>query len=110
MTWPLTIWMRSPGSATTRLMKLTSDFSGVGRGHGCPSRCGAPHCPVPPLSAPAGGWETTSAPAPAALGPGRRVEDDDVADRRVAEVRAEPVDEDALPDLQRGDHRLARDA
>src|SRR5262249_45681765 len=40
---------------------------------------------------------------------GRRVEDDDVADARVAEVVAQPVDEHALTDFQRRLHRAARD-
>ncbi len=39
----------------------------------------------------------------------RRMEDDDVADRGVAELVGEPVDENALVDLQRRDHRTGRD-
>jgi hypothetical protein len=41
---------------------------------------------------------------------GGRVEDDDVADLRVAEAVPDAVDEHALADLERRDHRLARDA
>src|SRR3954454_23156351 len=44
------------------------------------------------------------------LGADGRVEDDDVADLRVAEAVADPVDEDALADREGRDHRLARDA
>src|SRR4051794_40112826 len=44
------------------------------------------------------------------LGAERRVEDDDVADLRIAEAVADPVDEHALADRERGDHRLARDS
>src|SRR4051812_4915533 len=41
--------------------------------------------------------------------PRRRVEHDDLADVRVVEAVAQPVDEHALADLERRDHRLARD-
>src|SRR4051794_38614088 len=44
------------------------------------------------------------------LRPDGRVEDDDVADLRVAEAVADPVDEHALADRERRDHRLARNA
>src|SRR4051812_12142104 len=44
------------------------------------------------------------------LGAERRVEDDDVADLRIAEAVADPVDEHALADRECRDHRLARDA
>src|SRR3954447_10507972 len=52
-----------------------------------------------------------AAPVAAGVGlrAGGRVEDDDVADLRVAEAVAEAVDEHALADLERRDHRLARD-
>src|SRR5919109_5114336 len=56
-------WMLrwSPGPATTRLMKLTSAFSAVGRVQTCPCGGGpAPHSL--PCSAPAGGWKTTMSP------------------------------------------------
>src|SRR5262249_5521713 len=45
----------------------------------------------------------------AALGPLRRVEDYDVADRRVLEVVEDAVDEHALADVERRLHRLRRD-
>src|SRR4051794_40970753 len=41
---------------------------------------------------------------------GRRMEHGDVADVRRAEARPDPVHEDTLADLQRGDHRLRWDA
>ena len=44
------------------------------------------------------------------LGAGRRMEDHDVADLRVPEAGADAVDEHALADLERRDHRLTRDA
>src|SRR3954470_14337766 len=43
------------------------------------------------------------------LGAGRRMEDDDVADLRIAEAMADAVDEHALADLERRHHGLARD-
>ena len=57
-----------------------------------------------------GGRQRAIAALVVALGARRRVEDDDVADRRVGEVRADPVDEHTLADLQGRDHRLGRDA
>src|SRR3954449_6846474 len=52
---------RSPGTATTRLMKLLLDFCGVACWHGWPSSgsVGTPHVL---LSAPAGGLKTTMSP------------------------------------------------
>src|SRR6185312_2830642 len=44
------------------------------------------------------------------VGARRRVEHHDVADLRVAEAMPDPVDEDALADLEGRHHRLARDA
>src|SRR4051812_33008226 len=44
------------------------------------------------------------------IGARRRLEDDDVPARGVAEVGPDPVDQDALTDFERGDHRRARDA
>ena len=38
------------------------------------------------------------------------MEDDDVADVRIAEAVADAVDEHALTDVERRDHRLGRDA
>src|SRR3954453_18041552 len=46
---------------------------------------------------------------PAAVGALGRMEDDDVADARIGEVVEEPVDEDALADVEGGLHRLGRD-
>jgi hypothetical protein len=81
----------SPGPATTRLMKFTSARSRVGRGQIWFAVTSTPHIPG------------------RAVGAARRVEDHDVADLRLAEVVADPVDQHALVDLERRDHRLARD-
>src|SRR5215203_3387248 len=59
-TRPLRIWRRSPGPATTRLMKLTSAFLVVGFRQTWPSGGGAPH--MSSCSAPVGGWKTTTSP------------------------------------------------
>src|SRR3954447_26856496 len=59
-TRPLRIWRRSPGPATTRLMKFTSAFLRVGFRQTCPSGGGAPH--MSSCSAPVGGWKTTTSP------------------------------------------------
>src|SRR5215210_6924337 len=59
-TRPSRIWRRSPGPATTRLMKLTSAFLGVAFRHTCRSGGGAPH--MSSCSAPVGGWKTTTSP------------------------------------------------
>src|SRR4051812_43498078 len=58
ITCPLRISIRSPGSPTTRLMKLTDAFVCVGRVQISFSLTGTPH--VGPLSAtaPCGGWKT----------------------------------------------------
>src|SRR3954452_16372898 len=61
MTWPAWILIRSPGPATTRLMKLTSARASVGRSHGLPGG-GGPEPHVLSCSAPAGGWKTTTSP------------------------------------------------
>src|SRR5262249_21226110 len=61
MTLPSSIRMRSPGPATTRLMKFTSARSGVGLSHGWPAG-GWPEPQVLSCSAPAGGWKTTMSP------------------------------------------------
>src|SRR3954451_20465763 len=53
--------MVSPGSPTTRLMKLTSARSGVGLSHTRPAG-GCPEPQVLSCSAPAGGWKTTTSP------------------------------------------------
>src|SRR3954470_15994377 len=58
-TRPLTIRRRSPGPATTRLMKLTSERVLVGFEQAAPSGWGAPHWLV---SAPLGGWKTRTSP------------------------------------------------
>src|SRR3954468_4284054 len=47
-------------------------------------------------------------PALLRVGTLRRLEDDDVAAARVTEVRAEPVDQHSLPDLERRHHGRAR--
>src|SRR3712207_8944284 len=47
---------RSPGTATTRLMKFVSDRCRVGRGHALSLECSTPHTFD---SAPAGGLKTT---------------------------------------------------
>ena len=92
ITWPLRIASVSPGPATTRLMKFWSDLSEVGREHA--------------WSEP----EPGGAAQVLELGAGGRVEDEDLADLRVAsEVDPEPVDEHALADGQRRLHRLRRD-
>src|SRR4051812_49821273 len=59
MTWPLMILMRSPGTPTTRLMKLTFDSCLVGREQAWSVGLGAPHSL---RSAPTGGWETRMSP------------------------------------------------
>src|SRR3954447_11966856 len=59
-TWPLRTAIVSPGRPTTRLMKLTDAFVGVGRPHAWPSRRGG--SPQGSLSDPAGGWKTTTSP------------------------------------------------
>src|SRR5215217_42429 len=61
MTCPPWIAIRSPGPATTRLMKFTSAFSSVGRLQTWPSG-GGPLPQVLSCSAPAGGWKTTTSP------------------------------------------------
>src|SRR4051794_33119912 len=60
-TRPLSMRRRSPGPATTRLMKLTSARSAVGWSHGWPAG-GGPEPQVLSCSAPAGGWKTTMSP------------------------------------------------
>ena len=72
-------------------MKFWSDCSAVGSGR-ARRACGC-----------------DAALAAAVVGAGRRVEDDDVADRGVGEVVDEAVDEDPLADVERGLHRLRRD-
>src|SRR3954452_4365252 len=58
--------IRSPAPATTRLMKLTSDRSGVGLAQAAPS--GGWPCPhMLSCSAPAGGWKTTMSPTSGSL-------------------------------------------
>ena len=52
---------RSPGPATTRLMKFTSALSEVGLSHTWPFG-GWPPPHSLPRSAPAGGWKTTMSP------------------------------------------------
>src|SRR4051794_24195412 len=59
MTCPLMILMRSPGTPTTRLMKLTFDLSLVGREQAWSVGLGAPHSL---RSAPTGGWKTRMSP------------------------------------------------
>jgi hypothetical protein len=44
-----------------------------------------------------------------AVGPDRRMEDDDVADRRIADVVADAVHQDPLADFERRQHRLRGD-
>ena len=68
------------------------------------------------LALPGVGWSQAALPSRLArsphvsrLGARRRMEDDDVADLRVAEALADAVDEHALADLEGRDHRLARD-
>src|SRR4051794_29893059 len=50
---------RSPGPATTRLMKLTESLIGTASGHTCERSCGTPQRAD---SAPLGGWNTTTSP------------------------------------------------
>ena len=70
ITWPSSIAIRSPGPATTRLMKLTSArLASVGWSHGLAGR------------------RRAAAALVVLLGAGRRVEDDDVADVGIAEAR-----------------------
>src|SRR3954447_13162600 len=58
--WPPRIETRSPGPATTRLMKFTSALVLVGRSHAAPGgRRSSPHVLD---SEPAGGWKTTTSP------------------------------------------------
>ncbi len=84
----------SPGPATIRLMKFWLDCSGVGFGQGIR------RLSVPYLDAAFGAVR---------LGADRRVEDDDVADRRVVEVVDEAVDEDPLADVEGRLHRFGGD-
>src|SRR4051794_36011694 len=60
ITWPLRIESRSPGPATTRLMKFTSALRGVAFRHTWPIGGGSPH--MSSSSAPVGGWKTTTSP------------------------------------------------
>ena len=63
ITWPSTMASLSPGPATTRLMKLTSDLPEVGVPQGCgwPSPwLGFPHWTS--CSEPLGGWKTRISP------------------------------------------------
>src|SRR5829696_6182263 len=53
---------RSPGTATTRLMKLVFERSSVGWTHAW--SVGVPRSPHEPWSAPEGGWKTTMSPRP----------------------------------------------
>src|SRR3954454_21912948 len=54
------IFKRSPGPATTRLMKFTESGLETGFAHGAPSRGLAPQRLS--VSAPSGGWNTTTSP------------------------------------------------
>src|SRR3954454_9817051 len=60
ITRPLMTWSRSPGPATTRLMKFTSARRRVGLRHTWPLGGSSPHMSSCP--APAGGWKTTTSP------------------------------------------------
>src|SRR5436305_7605497 len=70
MTWPLMIWMRSPGPPTTRLMNVALDSwdEGVPQAWECPAPwLGSPQKGLWLGSvgvAPAGGWNTTMSPTP----------------------------------------------
>src|SRR5215217_1605592 len=61
MTWPSWMASRSPGPATTRLMKLTSALLADSFRHTWPSG-GWPPPHWLPCSAPVGGWKTTTSP------------------------------------------------
>src|SRR3954453_5731672 len=62
ITWPLRIESRSPGPATTLLMKFTSALWGVAFRHTWPIGGCSPH--MSSCSAPVGGWNTTTSPTP----------------------------------------------
>src|ERR1700712_2667063 len=63
--WPPLMYTVSPGPATTRLMKLTLARVAVGRSHAWSAFFSA--SPQVLLSAPAGGWKTTTSPTSGAL-------------------------------------------
>src|SRR3954454_13525687 len=66
ITRPLRMLIRSPGPATTRLMKLTSARSDVGLSQAAPSG-GWPSPHMLSCSAPAGGWKTSMLPTSGSL-------------------------------------------
>src|SRR4051812_33482891 len=65
MTWPSTMRMTSPGPATTRLMKFTFAWPGVGWSHAAFSSL--LRSPQVSVSEPCGGWEGTVSPPVGAL-------------------------------------------
>ena len=87
--WPLRTESVSPGTATIRLMKLTSSLPPSGRGQSWSSACSAPQV-------------LFSAPC-------RRMEHDDVAPVGVAHLVVHAAHQHALADVERRLHRLARD-
>src|SRR4051812_37730337 len=127
------MYSSSPGPATTRLMKFTLDLLGSGSaqaGPPAPIRWGVGPPSLVSVARPgddaldevharfvgvrlgAGGTACRDPvgdrPAFLVLGIGGRMEDDDLADVRVAEVQLQAVHEHALPDGQRRFHRAAR--
>src|SRR5215210_7307421 len=66
ITWPSRTASRSPGPATTRLMKFTSARSCVGWSHAWLGGGGPPPHSLA-SSAPAGGWKTTTSPTEGSL-------------------------------------------